>query len=341
MGGELIEAEHVARYRLAAQLARGKRILDAGCGVGWGCSVLLEAGAVSVAGVDIAADVVRNARQREPRANFVSADLHSLPFSRGAFDLISCFEAIEHVTDPWRVLDELARVLAPSGTLLISSPNPRVYPPGNEFHIHEFTPEELCEEASARFFSVALWNQYELLASVIVDEGSRPLGEPLDVEVRPIVPLTGDFNPYSVVAATNGTMPPIRGVSLLAPSQHSKLAAAHQVLYENQLALEKVAARASDAYHHAVDEVASLRQRVERLRRDVDLARRDRDHTGVLLLEAEQRAALLLQELDATSGVLHGQLRDLHYEIDTLHASTSWRATAWMRKLSGVLRNSG
>ena len=35
MGDQLIAAEHVARYALAARLVEGKRVLDGGCGVGW------------------------------------------------------------------------------------------------------------------------------------------------------------------------------------------------------------------------------------------------------------------------------------------------------------------
>jgi SAM-dependent methyltransferase len=54
MGGELIEAEHQARYRLALPFLRGKRVLDAGCGSGWGSKLLVEAGAREVVGLDIA-----------------------------------------------------------------------------------------------------------------------------------------------------------------------------------------------------------------------------------------------------------------------------------------------
>src|SRR6516165_12777051 len=53
--------EHMARYTFAARLARGKRVLDAGCGAGYGSAALAEI-AESVTGVDVAAEAVGYAR---------------------------------------------------------------------------------------------------------------------------------------------------------------------------------------------------------------------------------------------------------------------------------------
>ena len=63
--------EHVARYAFAARLARGKRVLDAGCGAGYGSAELAKV-AASVLGVDVAADAVDFAREhyRLPHLSF-------------------------------------------------------------------------------------------------------------------------------------------------------------------------------------------------------------------------------------------------------------------------------
>ena len=50
--GALVLAEHLARYQLAARLARGRTVLDAACGEGYGSATLAAAGAASVVGVD-------------------------------------------------------------------------------------------------------------------------------------------------------------------------------------------------------------------------------------------------------------------------------------------------
>src|SRR5215831_13097507 len=60
--------EHMARYTFAMRLARGKRVLDAGCGAGYGSAVLAEV-AEHVTGVDIAADAIEYARANYQAAN--------------------------------------------------------------------------------------------------------------------------------------------------------------------------------------------------------------------------------------------------------------------------------
>ena len=52
LAGQLVEAEQLARYRWAGHLAKGCRTLDAGCAIGFGTTILAEAGAREVTGVD-------------------------------------------------------------------------------------------------------------------------------------------------------------------------------------------------------------------------------------------------------------------------------------------------
>ena len=75
--------EHLARYTFAARLARGKRVLDAGCGAGYG-SAELARGAQSVVGVDCAAEAVDFARAHYalPNLDFEQASCAALPLSR-------------------------------------------------------------------------------------------------------------------------------------------------------------------------------------------------------------------------------------------------------------------
>ena len=53
--------EHMARYAFAMRLARGNRVLDAGCGAGYGSAELARI-AKSVTGVDVACEAVEYAR---------------------------------------------------------------------------------------------------------------------------------------------------------------------------------------------------------------------------------------------------------------------------------------
>src|SRR5262249_57123529 len=60
--------EHIARYAFAARLARGKRVLDAGCGAGYG-SAELARWAQSVTGVDVSCEAIDFARENYPLPN--------------------------------------------------------------------------------------------------------------------------------------------------------------------------------------------------------------------------------------------------------------------------------
>ncbi len=156
--------EHLARYAFAARLARGKRVLDAGCGAGYG-SAELAASAESVVGVDVAPEAIAFATShyQAPNLRFEQASCTALPNPDGAFDLVVAFEMIEHLTD-WRAfLAEARRVLAPNGQLVISTPNRLYYtesrgPDGaNPFHVHEFDFAEFSAELQAVFPHVSLF----------------------------------------------------------------------------------------------------------------------------------------------------------------------------------------
>jgi 2-polyprenyl-3-methyl-5-hydroxy-6-metoxy-1,4-benzoquinol methylase len=168
MKGELIEAEHVARYRFAAAFANGRRVLDAGCGWGYGSNILADGGADNVIGIDIAETVVEasGAIVRE-NVTVQLGDVSDLEFADDSFDLVVCFEVIEHIERRGEALAEFARVLAPGGLLLISSPNRDVYGDRNPFHVFEYTPEEFTAFIGERFAHHQLMVQENWITSMI------------------------------------------------------------------------------------------------------------------------------------------------------------------------------
>jgi SAM-dependent methyltransferase len=209
--GSLIEAEHEARYRWAARAVRGRAVLDAGCGVGYGTAIVAGAGAARAVGIDISAEAIEHAHGRYGHAGgFVVGDLEGLPFADDTFDAVVCFEAIEHVADPSCVLDEFRRVLRPEGVLLISSPNRGVYPPGNRFHIHEYRPRELEEALARRFANVRLYQQRSHYTSLISDgsKPSRARSEPNPAPDVQMLPSRSEpEETYVVAVAGDGALP--------------------------------------------------------------------------------------------------------------------------------------
>ena len=157
-----VVALHLKRYRFAEPWCRGRDVLDAGCGVGYGSAELGRSGR-RVLGVDIDADAVAYARARyaAPNVEFAVMDLAALALDDASFDAVCAFEAIEHVRDQRAVLSELARVLRPHGVLVLSTPRSErtTQLPENPFHTVEFAPDDLERLLREFFAGVELYGQ--------------------------------------------------------------------------------------------------------------------------------------------------------------------------------------
>jgi 2-polyprenyl-3-methyl-5-hydroxy-6-metoxy-1,4-benzoquinol methylase/glycosyltransferase involved in cell wall biosynthesis len=134
--------EHLHRYAFASQFVQNKNVLDLACGEGYG-SRLLARTAKSVVGIDIDEDTIKHARNKYLKDNlkFELGSLTDAPLGQHVFDVITCFEAIEHIDDHDRLLREVKRLLAPDGVFIVSTPNKWAYSDQpqytNPFHVHE------------------------------------------------------------------------------------------------------------------------------------------------------------------------------------------------------------
>lgn len=215
----LIEAEHVARYRWVSTCASGHSVLDAGCGLGYGSLLLRAAGASAVTGVDIAEQTIHTAREQAGEGvQFLVGDISALALPDASFELAVCFEAIEHVQEQARALDELRRVLTPDGLLAISSPNRDVYQEGNPHHTHEYTPEELRSALRERFTNVRLERQQAWTASMISGDETLQQDDParaLDVEVRKVAATNPGRELFTVALASDAQLPHPRPLAII------------------------------------------------------------------------------------------------------------------------------
>jgi len=255
--GRLIAIEHESRYRWAEGLAGGRDVLDVACGVGYGSSVLARAGARRVLGVDVSPAAVDEARERAgDLADFVVGDLHNLPCEDRSFDLVTCFETIEHVADPGRAVDELRRVLRSDGLLLLSSPNRDVYIPGNPFHVHEYTPGELEDALSARFAHVRLYRQQNHLASLICDDETfavAGLDQQIETDMRKGVAGIAGEELYTVAAASDSPLPSLPSVGILGGVFDVKAWYERALAWEERALVEEARAQAYKAMQSGVE----------------------------------------------------------------------------------------
>jgi len=172
--------EHWHRYVFAREFAKGKRVLDAACGEGYG-SALLAGVAQNVVGVDIAEAAIAHARSRYAalaNLRFERGDCTALTGPESSFDLIVSFETLEHVQAQEELLAGFARALAPDGLLIVSSPDKHAYSDvsgfRNEFHVRELYRDELLALLRPHFAHVRLYGQKLLFQSTIWDIGKTP-----------------------------------------------------------------------------------------------------------------------------------------------------------------------
>lgn len=157
---------HEIAYHTALPLTRGARVLDAGCGEGYGTAMLAEDGA-AVVGVDLDLPTVQHLHRSYPQVPAVLANLVALPFAEGTFDTVVTLQVVEHLWDQPGFVSECARVLRPYGLLVLSTPNRLTFSPGdspgdspdqvagapptNPFHARELDPQELVELVAPHF----------------------------------------------------------------------------------------------------------------------------------------------------------------------------------------------
>ena len=148
--------EHLARYRWVAGGLRG-RVLDAGCGTGYGSLLLASSPEVrEVVGVDVDARAIGHAKRfyRSPKVRFQRLDLLSGEAQRlGSFAAIVCLEVLEHLARPERLLESLHLLLEPGGRLWISTPlgRGRAVPSSQEGHVFQLRRDEFERLLEGRF----------------------------------------------------------------------------------------------------------------------------------------------------------------------------------------------
>lgn len=145
--------EHLARYRFASQYVRGKSVIDAACGIGYGSKLLLDSGAASVTGFDISDEAIKTARDLYAgrKVSFEKRDItNGIP---AHCDVFVSFETIEHLplNRVERFISSIAAVLDENGILIISTPNRDAWNPGLTIHDHPYNPSHHFELSRDEF----------------------------------------------------------------------------------------------------------------------------------------------------------------------------------------------
>jgi ubiquinone/menaquinone biosynthesis C-methylase UbiE len=121
-----IEAMRLERTRQALGCQPTDRVLDLGCGPG---NLLERLEGERIVGLDLSDTMIAQARERvRGRRGFevMKGNAESLPFPEAFFHRVACSEVLEHVLDPWAVLQEIHRVAKPDARVVVTLPNERL-----------------------------------------------------------------------------------------------------------------------------------------------------------------------------------------------------------------------
>ena len=104
---------------------RGRRVLDLGCGTGRVAAILAERYEAIVSGVDPSPEMLEVARSRAPDGVVAleQGSAEDIPFPDGSFER-AVMQLVVHLVNRGQAFDELCRVIAPGGKLVISTVNP-------------------------------------------------------------------------------------------------------------------------------------------------------------------------------------------------------------------------
>lgn len=167
---------HLATYHYAEKFIGGKKVLDFGCGSGYGSSLLSKT-AEFVIGADISREAVDFANEKYAAKNLSFKTIDEIGDEK--FDVITSFQVIEHVSNDQEYLNTLKKLLKPDGILLISTPDRenRLYPfqqPWNVFHLKEYSGKSL-KNALAKDFKQVKILKMTAEKELVMSEISRTL----------------------------------------------------------------------------------------------------------------------------------------------------------------------
>jgi glycosyltransferase involved in cell wall biosynthesis/SAM-dependent methyltransferase len=366
--------EHIARYLFAAQACQGKRVLDVGCGVGYGSNLLARLGAATVTAFDISEDAVRHAREHyaHPKAQFFVASTEEAAFSR-RFDVIACFELIEHVNRQSRTLERLAEALEDDGLLIMSTPRPTGRK-RSAFHTRELSFVEFSNLLHTYFTHVHLFFENNHFASLVTSsppdliECVHALHPQFSVgqadyfiAVASRSPLdVSRFRPQLVLNNDDYVRNLEQDVQILHGAEADLRARIAAILEENSSIRELLQAEKERASAEAVALARELQEarRVATAAADAANADRGRFRAEIEAIQSEKSAlSAALEESRRRTAELeawHGSVRNeavmwrqraaeqialvdaLRREVDAIYSSGSWRVTAPLRRVLDV-----
>lgn len=149
--------EELSKYEFAKKyIKRGMKVVDLGCGTGYGTAILGNA-----VGIDIDKEAVTFAKKNYDRkAKFEIRDITETKFKDKSFDLAVSFEVVEHLANPDKFLKEVKRITKPRSYFILSTPNTKKSKYGSPYHKKEYEYDELLKLLRKYYKKVNIYGQF-------------------------------------------------------------------------------------------------------------------------------------------------------------------------------------
>lgn len=125
---------------------KGKAVCDLACGHG---DFLLHLSKDNIYACGCDYSKVRVEYLNKRGINVKRGNVDNVPFESEIFDMVTCMECMEHVTDPLKVVDEIYRLLKLGGYAIITVPY--MYCCESEYHVRQFDENLLYSYFEERF----------------------------------------------------------------------------------------------------------------------------------------------------------------------------------------------
>jgi SAM-dependent methyltransferase len=201
--------DFIRRYIWASSFMKGKSVLDAGCGVGYGSNYLATTGATDVLGIDSDPQAISYALNtyKKGNCNFRLMNVENIDGTlASSFDGVVSFEVIPYLSDIDGYLRGINKVLRNGAVYLLSAPNRHSLldgKSGNKLHKKEYYPQELASILRGYFNIAGMYVEFDKTysASEIRDLWSQEQSIPnkvaralIPASVRGKIPLRGYWN---------------------------------------------------------------------------------------------------------------------------------------------------
>ncbi len=297
-----IELEHLHRYLQAGEFATDKVVLDIACGEGYG-SAMLASRARKVIGIDISIEVIKHASERYKRENveYLVGSCADIPLSDASIDMVVSFETIEHHYQHEQMMQEIKRILRPTGILLISSPDKYRYSvePGysNPFHVKELYEHEFKQLLRHYFKNAAYFGQRIIYGSCVIAES------------LPTQPASY-WQENNAIGMAQGLIRPVYWIALAADVALPELASS---VFEQPISESEVVKSWSGIVVERDSQITKLNQAI---------TEREGQIAGLTQAAVERDSQITKRE----------------HHISALTGSRSWRLTGPMRKIGAMVR---